>query len=134
MYPGSCGDLQPFADLLINFQSCTRNTQILVAVWEYDDTFGVSAREFADNLLEEWRTDSYYKLPWRNSVETHQGLWLELIRFESDYGDGTPSTGVAAFYTHDDALFLMRLHYATKYKTENAPIVDFTLKSFTVLE
>ena len=136
MYPGGCHALLPYGDWLVNDRSCTLNTliRVAVAVRERDNSSQDSASELADRASEKWRTDPDIKFLWRSSLTTHQGLTLELIRYQFEYDDGTPGTAASAFYIHDDALFQMSLRYATEYKTENAPIVDFALNSFTILE
>ena len=134
MYPGACHALQPDGDWLVNDQSCTLDTLIGVSVREWDDSSAGSTKELADRAARNWRLNGRALLR-RSSVTTHQGLTLELIRYDFRYSDGSSGTKVSAFYIHDGGpLFRIELHYAAEYKTENAPIVDFVLKSFTILE
>ncbi len=136
MYPGGCHALQPVGDWLRNDRRCTLNTLIAVSVREWPPNSGrQDTVEFVDRAVDNWKQDSEIQSVRCDSITTHQGREVELIRNEFEYSDGESGTGVSAFYVHDDgSLFRINFHYATKLKSDNAPIVDFALKSFTVLE
>ena len=137
MYPGGCHALQKDGDWLTNDQRCTLNDLIGVSVreWPANPDFTVQATQFVDSVAENWKQDPGVASVRRDSITTHQGRTVELIRYESEYSGGEPGTWAAAFYLHDDgSLFRINMSYETKLKSDNAPIVDFALRSFTVLE
>ena len=134
MYPGGCHALQNDGDWLTNDQRCTLDTLIQVWVREWPAST-VQTAQFVDSVAEDWKQDSNITSVRRDSITTHQGRTVELIRYDFHYSGGESGTRAVAFYVHDDgSLFRIEMDYATKLKSDNAPIVDFALKSFTVLE
>ena len=141
MYPGACHALQIDGDWLTNDQRCTLNDLIRVAVREwpaypdFDPDFAVQTAEFVDGLVESLERNPDFTSVRRDSITTHQGRTMELIWHEFEYLGGEPGTRVLAYYAHDDgSLFYIAMNYAIELDPDNAPIVDFALKTFTVLE
>ena len=138
MYPGGCHALQEGNDgWLTNDLRCTLDVLISVAIktWPPNQHFDTDMKVWVDDAAEKWQQNPKNQNVRRESVTTDRGFTLELIRYEFDYSNGTPGTKVSAFFRHHDgSLFRIGMHYAVKNETQNAPIVDFALKTFSVLD
>lgn len=138
-YPGGCHHLEMQDNgWWENDLKCTQDVLIRIYIKEWPPSLNRASRntaEWVDEVAEDWGRDPDYSELYRDRLYTKQGRTMELIRYKFEYSGGTPGTSVAGFYIHPDtgALFRVRMHYATKTGEQNAPNVDFALKSFTVL-
>ena len=138
-YPSSCGPVQlQDDDWYENGLICDNDVLISVAIREWlpdPERATRNVAEWVDGIVAEWRDDPGYSGMYRDRVHTQQGRTMELIRTKYTYSSGRSATGIDGFYIrpHTGELFRVIVDYATESQAQYAPIVDFVLKSFTVL-
>lgn len=140
MYPADCLDPSfhlPDFDATFHVY-CIGADFLGIGTWEISPLpiSSGDADEYADILAGLWKGEGYSV--WQSSITTHEGLKLELVWYGSVIDvDSKPVTlmTAAAFYVGENRSSV-RIEITYRLEDSDAvdPIVEYILKSFTVLQ